>query len=148
MQNEEVTSDEKLMAMLSHLSILFGGIILPIILWAVQKDKSRFVRYHSLQAIFFHIVYMAVIFIVVFLIVIVAVGFGIGFGSMSRGHHGSDGAFPAIMMIMMFAFYGVFFISIIAAVAYEVFLAIKSYQGSYIKIPVIGNIIYKKVYGE
>jgi len=48
----------------------------------------------------------------------------------------------------MIVFYGGLFISIFGAMAYEIYLAIKSYQGSYIKIPIIGKIIYKKVYGE
>ena len=149
MQNEEVTSDEKLMAMLSHLSILFGGIILPIILWAVQKDKSKFVRYHSLQAIFFHIAYVAILVIVIVALVVIFMVLGIGLGAMSpKGHHSGNEAFPVIMIILMVVFYGGIFISVFGAMAYEIFLAIKSYQGSYIKIPVIGNIIYKKVYGE
>ncbi len=150
MQNEETTSDERLMAMLSHLSILFGGIILPIILWATQKDKSRFVRYHALQAIFFHIAYVAILVIVIVALVLVFMIFGIGLGAMtSKGSHHSDGgAFPAIMVILMILFYGGIFISVFGAMAYEIYLAVKSYQGSYIKIPIIGKIIYKKVYGE
>jgi uncharacterized Tic20 family protein len=149
MQNGEVTSDEKLMAMLSHLSILFGGIILPIILWAVQKDKSKFVRYHSLQAIFFHIAYVAILVIVIVALVVIFMIFGIGLGAMSpKGSHSGNEAFPVIMIILMVVFYGGIFISVFGAMAYEIFLAIKSYQGSYIKIPIIGNIIYKKVYGE
>ena len=150
MQKEELTSDEKLMAMLSHLSILFGGIILPIILWAVQKDKSRFVRYHALQAIFFHIAYVSILVIVIVALVVIFMIFGIGLGAMtSKGqHHPNDGAFPAIMIILMVVFYGGIFISVFGAMAYEIFLAIKSYKGSYVKIPIIGNIIYKKVYGE
>lgn len=149
MQNEELTSDEKLMAMLSHLSILFGGIILPIILWAVQKDKSRFVRYHALQAIFFHIAYVSILVIVIVALVVIFMIFGIGLGAMSpKGGHSGNEAFPVIMIILMVVFYGGIFISVFGAMAYEIFLAIKSYKGSYIKIPIIGNIIYKKVYGE
>ncbi len=150
MQNEETTSDERLMAMLSHLSILFGGIILPIILWATQKDKSKFVRYHALQAIFFHIAYAAILAVVIVALVLVFMIFGIGLGAMtSKGSHHSDGgAFPAFMVILMILFYGGIFISVFGAMAYEIYLAVKSYQGSYIKIPIIGKIIYKKVYGE
>lgn len=150
MQNEVTTSDERLMAMLSHLSILFGGIILPIILWATQKDKSRFVRYHALQAIFFHIAYIAILVIVIVALALVFVIFGVGLGAMSsKGHHNSDGgAFPAIMVLLMILFYGGIFISVFGAMAYEIYLAVKSYQGSYIKVPIIGKIIYKKVYGE
>ncbi|MCY7362824.1 MAG: DUF4870 domain-containing protein, partial [Ignavibacteria bacterium] len=64
----EVASDEKLLAMLSHLSVLLGGILLPFIIWITQKDKSKFVRFHSLQAIFFQLSLAAII--VIFVIVI------------------------------------------------------------------------------
>ncbi len=148
MEKEELTSDARLMAMLSHLSILFGGIILPIILWATQKDKSKFVRYHALQAIFFHIAYVAILVIVIIALVIVALISGAGFGALSKGHHSNDGALSVLMIILIIVFYGGIFISIFGAMAYEIFLAIKSYHGSYIKVPVIGNIIYKKVYGN
>ena len=63
---EELTSDSKLLAMFSHFSIFLGGIILPIILYFVQKDKSKFVAFHALQSIFFHLLYMVIVFILVF----------------------------------------------------------------------------------
>lgn len=148
MQNEVTTSDERMMAMLSHLSILLGGIILPIILWATQKDKSKFVKYHALQAIFFHIAYVAILVIVIIGIVVIALISGAGFGALSKGHHSNDAALSVMMIILIVVFYGAIFISIFGAMAYEIYLAIKSYQGSYIKIPIIGKIIYKKVYGE
>lgn len=148
MQKEELTSDEKLMAMLSHMSILFGGIILPIILWATQKDKSKFVKYHSLQAIFFHIAYVAILVVVIVALILVALISGAGFGALSKGHHSNDAALSVMMIILIIVFYGAIFASIFGAMAYEIYLAIKSYHGSYIKIPIIGKIIYKKVYGE
>jgi uncharacterized Tic20 family protein len=148
MQNETLTNDERLMAMLSHLSILFGGIILPIILWAVQKDKSRFVRYHALQAIFFHIAYIAILVIVIILLAIAMVVFGIGLGALTSNSKSDPGAFPVVVILLVFVFYGAIFISVFGAMAYEIFLAIKSYNGAYTKIPIIGNIIYRKVYQE
>ncbi len=72
------TSDERLLAMLSHLSIFLGGIILPIILWATQKDKSKFVRFHSLQAIFYHLAFAVIIIVFVFVMVFVLIVSGIG----------------------------------------------------------------------
>lgn len=148
MQNENLTSDERLMAMLSHLSILFGGIILPIILWAVQKDKSKFVRYHALQAIFFHIAYIAILVIVIILLAIVMIVFGIGLGALTSNSKSDPGAFPVVVLLLVFVFYGAIFISVFGAMAYEIYLAIKSYNGAYTKIPIIGNIIYRKVYQE
>ncbi len=48
------TSDERLMAALSH----FFGLIVALIVWATQKDKSRFVRFQSLQAVAFDVLFM------------------------------------------------------------------------------------------
>jgi len=142
------TSDERLLAMLAHLSIFLGGIILPIIIWATQKDKSKFVRFHSLQAIFFHIAYAAiiVIFVLLFVGVMLASGFGLGMFD-EPGTRGGDGL-PAFMIIMMIILYGGIFLLIFGGIGYAIYVAVKTYKGELIRIPIIGNIIYKKVYGQ
>lgn len=49
-------SDERTYAMLAHFSVLlnlvtgFAGIIAPLIIYLVYKDRSRYVAYQSLQA--------------------------------------------------------------------------------------------------
>jgi len=45
----ETTSDERVMAALAH----FFGLIAALLVWATQKDKSRFLRFQSLQALAF-----------------------------------------------------------------------------------------------
>lgn len=50
-------AEEKQWAMISHLSVLinlftgFVGIAVPLIVYFVYKDRSRYVAYHSLQAL-------------------------------------------------------------------------------------------------
>ncbi len=50
-------AEEKQWAMISHLSVLlnlftgFGGLAAPLILYFIYKDRSRYVAYHSLQAL-------------------------------------------------------------------------------------------------
>lgn len=145
--NTKPTSDECTLAMLSHLSIVLGGIILPIILWAVQKDKSQFVRFHSLQSIFYHISYIALIFIYVIFMVLILIVTGIGFAGLGNSHSHSHNDPSVIWIILMIALYLGMFVIIFAGIGYSVFLAIKSYKGNYTKIPIIGNIIYKKIFG-
>lgn len=146
---QDVTSDEKLLAMLSHLSIFLGGIILPIIIWATQKDKSKFVRFHSLQAIFYHLSYAVIIILFVILMVIVLLICGVGLGIFTNTHYPrGNGGPPAIFFIMLILFYGGIFLLAFAGIGYAIYLAIKSYQGYLIRIPIIGNIIYKKVYEQ
>ncbi len=53
--------DERTWAMLAHLSVLlnlvtgFLGVIVPLIIYLVYKDRSRYVAYQSLQAFVFQL---------------------------------------------------------------------------------------------
>ena len=146
--NQGPTSDERLLAMLSHLSVFLGGIILPIILWATQKDKSKFVKFHSLQAIYFQLAYAALIFVFVIVIIAVLMISGIGMGAFSGNHHGHSDSMPVFMIVMMVILYGGIFILLLGGFGYSIYLSVKSYNGNLIRIPVIGNIIYGKVFGQ
>jgi uncharacterized Tic20 family protein len=47
------SQDERIMAALSHISVLLPliGVLAPILIWVTQKEKSRFVAFQSLQAL-------------------------------------------------------------------------------------------------
>lgn len=142
--NPETTSDERLLSLFSHLSTFVGGIILPIIFWAIHKDKSKFVRFHSLQAIFFHIVYLFfVIVMTIFGTLFMSLGM-VGLGTATN--YGSKGM-PVLMIILIIVFVIVLFVVIFGTLGYSIYVGIKAYKGELKKYPIIGNIIYKKVYG-
>ncbi len=44
-----ISSDDRIMAALAHFFGVFGGLII----WATQKDRSRFVRFQALQSLAF-----------------------------------------------------------------------------------------------
>ena len=50
--NAAASSDEKVMAALAHGSIflMFLGPVVPVIVWASQRKKSKYVSFHALQA--------------------------------------------------------------------------------------------------
>lgn len=50
--NTTASSDEKIMAALVHGSVflMFMGPIVPVIVWASQRKKSKYVTFHALQA--------------------------------------------------------------------------------------------------
>jgi uncharacterized Tic20 family protein len=144
-QEEIINSDEKLLSLLCHLSMILGGILVPIIIWAIQKDKSKFVRFHSLQSIFYHLAYSVIIGIIVAVFMIIFIG-SIGFHSTRYYRHGEG--LPEYMIFILIFFGGVMAIFVIAGLGYGIYLAIKSYQGEKIRVPVIGKIIYEKVYGK
>jgi uncharacterized Tic20 family protein len=49
---ENPTSDEKVLAALAHASVLFSffGPVAPTLIWVFQRNKSKYVRFHALQA--------------------------------------------------------------------------------------------------
>lgn len=143
---ENLTSEDKTLSMLCHLSMLFGGIIMPIIIWAIKKDQSKFVRFHSLQSIFFHIVFPVVLAVLIIIFALAIAIAGAGFSSVKNLQHTSG--MPAIFFILLFAFIGIFILLLFGGIGYSIYLAVKSYQGEKIKIPVLGKIIYEKVYGN
>jgi hypothetical protein len=56
------TSDDRTMAALAHGLSLFG-FLPPLIIYLVKKDASRFVGFHALQALFFHLLLLGVLFV-------------------------------------------------------------------------------------
>lgn len=140
----EIKGDERMLGLFSHLSLFLGGILVPIIFWIINKDKSKFVTFHSLQALWFHIAY-AIVIIVMVLVLVVG---GIGMGLLTQGAHATKSGAPVFVIIMIVAFYAFLFASIFAAIAYSIYMGIKAYHGELKKYPIIGNIIYKKVYGH
>ncbi len=141
-QQGSVTPNEKLLAMFAHLSMFFGSLWVPLIFWAINKDKSKFVSFHSLQALFFHIAYTVVLVVLVVFVAIV----GMAAGLIKPGQNSPPdvGALQIIVILVL----GVIVIGFVfGSVAIAIINAISAYKGGMKKYPIIGNIVYKKIYG-
>ena len=145
--NPYPTNDERMFAMLSHFSIFIGGILLPIIFWAIKKDQSQYVRFHSLQAIFFHIAYFVALMMLIFILFIVIMVMGTGASLTAMDNSGTGAGLSVLMIILMIVFYGGMFVIILGAIGYGVYMGVKSYQGELVMYPIIGKKVYEKVYG-
>lgn len=140
--SNEPTNDERMMGMFAHLSIFFGSIFIPLIFWAMYQSKSKFVTFHSLQSLFFHIAYTVLMVLVV--IVVAVVGVLAGLISKTGGAPPEPGAFQILIILVL----GLFVLGFVfGSIGYAVYLAIDTYKGGMKKYPIIGNIVYKKVYG-
>ncbi|MEO6221058.1 MAG: DUF4870 domain-containing protein [Ginsengibacter sp.] len=64
------TSDEKTMAILSHVLTFVIGFIAPLIIYLIKKDESAFVRHHAKESLNFQIT----IFIIIIALVITLIG--------------------------------------------------------------------------
>jgi uncharacterized protein len=58
-------SDERLWAMLAHMSVLlnlvtgFLGVFAPLVIYMIYKDRSRFVAFQSMQSFIFQLIFWA-----------------------------------------------------------------------------------------
>lgn len=138
-QKENLSSSETGLSLVCHLSMFFGAFIVPLIIYFVQKGKSRFVSFNALQAVYFHLLYM---FVGLIMIVIMMVGIGIGTEADRRGDAADA---PATAVIISFI---VFFAVMLFFIINAIIAAVKSYQGQIRKYPIVGGIAYRQVYAE
>lgn len=64
------TSDEKTLALISHIVTFFSSFIAPLIIYLLKKDESDFVREHAKESLNFQITF----FIVAFILIISVIG--------------------------------------------------------------------------
>ena len=129
---EAPTEDERTMAMLAHLLMAFTGFIGPLVIFCV-KQNSRFVRFHSLQALIWHAIYLVLIF------GCMAVFFAVMMTSMIHyppdPHGQAPSAFFFLFPLIWLGFMGGWVVSVILGVVY----AIKANRGEWATYPVYGK---------
>lgn len=74
-QPEEVSTDDKNLALFSHIGTFFGGFLVPLLVWLAKKDESSFVKEHAKESLNFQLSLM--IYMMCGVILIFAFGLGI-----------------------------------------------------------------------
>lgn len=54
-------SDEKTMAILSHVLTFVGGFLAPLIIYLIKKDESAFIREHARESLNFQITVLIIV---------------------------------------------------------------------------------------
>ena len=139
---QTLSNEDKMIGMFSHFSIFLGGFIVPLVFWLIYREKSQFIRFHSLQAIFFHVAYLVVMFVWIFIIIFGAIG--VGLSTAAWHNHGGSG----LIGLFFILFYGLLFLIAFGCFGYAVYMGIESYHGKYVKYPLIGNVVFNHVFGE
>ena len=139
--NNNISFEEKIKSLLSHLSILIPniGIMAPILIWVTQKDNSKFVRFNSLQAIFFQLISTAIMMLFIFVGIILML---VSVPVVIANPNAEPGALFFVSMIFFFLYFPIWFIFII----YAIVGAVLSYQGKIFRYILIGKIIENKIY--
>jgi uncharacterized Tic20 family protein len=119
-QDGSLSADEKLWGMLAHLLTLLGHVVVvgayiaPLVIYLVYKDRSRFVAFHALQALFFRLLALAVS-VALMLFSIVTLGLGV---------------LLAVPLAIALA---------IAVLVYTIIAAIQANNGVWYELPIVGR---------
>ena len=142
------TSDEGLMAAIAH----FFGLLVALIVWITQKDKSRYVRFQSVQAMAFDIIVSVLMLLVVGLIMILVFGvLALGVGNIAIiGSQGNPSAEPIRTIVALMAAAPFLIPCLVIPVVGVVFVVrlvatIQTFQGKNFHYPWLGNIIEKSM---
>lgn len=79
------TTDEKNLALLSHIGTFFGGFIVPLIVWLIKREDSYFASEHAKESLNFQIsliIYIMVSAVLMLIVVGVFLIFAIGIFSL------------------------------------------------------------------
>jgi len=130
---EEPTADERTLALLANLLMAFTGFIGPLVIFCV-KQNSRFVKFHSLQALLWHAIYMALLFAGM------AVFFMVMFSTLIHNPQPphSNAPPPAFVFLFPFlwlGFMGGWVVNLILGVVY----GIKANRGEWATYPIFGK---------
>ncbi len=132
------SSDEKLMAALAH---LFGPMV-AIIVWATQKDKSRFVKFQALQALSFDIVLislMGIIFFCLFGVMFIGIS-GSVFGVLSNTSSPDAGLqFFILPFLFPFIVFSCIFPFSISILVLRIIAAMSILNGRNYQYPILGK---------
>ena len=139
------TSDERMLSALAH----FFGVIAALIIWAVQKDKSRFVRFQAAQAMAFDfavMIFMGVLFFCLFGVMFLGI-FGTAFAAVNNSS--SQGLSP--LMTIPFILPSLMFLCIVpfslALLVTRVMATISVLSGNDFHYPILGEQVEKFLAG-
>jgi uncharacterized protein len=130
------TEDERNFAMLAEVLQLFAGFIPPLVIYFVKRN-SRFVAFHSLQALFWQIARF-VIMIVGMGIVFVTV-FSVMLHEITKGKMPPPTDLPVGIFLGMGAFWLVFVVLMLVNLFIAIYYGIQAYQGKWAAYPVLGR---------
>jgi uncharacterized Tic20 family protein len=136
------SQDERIMAGLAHVSAFVPtvGILAPIIIWATQKDKSRYVYVQALQAIVFHLAMLLCFFLGM---ACYMASFFANFVSFPLTAFGDSSSSPLFLagFFIPFLVMGLIMLGWVFFIVYSVIAAIMTFQGKDFRYIIIGRMV-------
>ena len=138
------TSEERTLGAVAH----FFGFVVALIIWATQKDKSRFLRFQAIQAVAFDAAAFVIVFLLIGCLLLAILLFGFGGVALSGSPDQSAGLsfgnmMQALAIIVPILADCIIFAFVIGLLVMRVVAAIQVYQGRNYHHPILGDRLEK-----
>ena len=123
------------MAMLVYLIGIFTGFVGPLIMYFIKRD-SKFVSFHALQSLFWHLLYMATMIalaMLFFVLMFASIAFEVVL------HHGPGAPAPVGAFLVFPLFWIVITVFWMTNLVLAVVFAIKANSGEWASYPIVGR---------
>lgn len=113
MDAHQISTEEKILAALSHASLILSGfgLVIPALLWGLQRKKSEYVKTQSVQALAYQLFFVIVNFLMTLLMMIAMFAFMFIVISMSKSNPPADWLMPVVIIVpilLIFGFFGIY----------------------------------------
>src|SRR5215470_18655868 len=131
------TQDERTMALLAHVLGIFAGFLAPLIFFLVKRD-SKFVSFHALQSLAWHVVYLTLMMggMMIFFFVIITHG---------NFPPNDKNAFPLAFFGPFFLFWMIAMGGWITNLILGIVFGIKANKGEWVQFPLLGPWILRNI---
>jgi uncharacterized Tic20 family protein len=132
-QWEGIAATDRVLAGLTHLSVFYAPLLMPLVLWLALRGGSPYASQQAKQAFFFHILVLAVVAVVIIPLWVVLVIGGLTVAN-SGGRHGSG----AMLSISSLICGGALMVALaIALSCYGVYGAVQAFMGKPFHYPLL-----------
>lgn len=129
-----LSTTETALAGLSHLSVFFAPMILPLIVWLATRDNLPYASRQGKQAFFFHLGFAVLAFVGIVGWFILAVT-----AAASTSTEGRTGFFAGAVGAFFFILLAIIALALVEAI-FAVYAAIQAFQGKPFHYPLLGRI--------
>ena len=128
------SSNETVLAGISHLSVFFAPVILPLIIWLVSRQSSPYASYQAKQAFVFHLFFSAVAFAT-------GIGaYGLIFSSLITYSGPNISNVPPFPFAGFIVVWGALGLLSIVNIVYSIVGAVQAFQGRPFHYPLLGRL--------
>jgi len=136
-EKQSPSQDDKVVAALGHAAAILPmwGVVVPVLIWVTQREKSDYIRQQSLQALAWQI-FQIVLFLGGMVLYMVSIFLTIGTVFLFEDMP-SNGPPPGFFL--PFCVFGFIFLSFLVTLGVGLYAAVRSLQGQPYTYPLIGQ---------